>query len=204
MAGRHGNKGVVSRILPAQDMPHLPDGTPVDIILNPLGVPSRMNIGQIMETHLGVVAHDLELQLREPDFRRGDRIGNPDLFGADDAAPSPQALTEYMDEDLALPMPPLTNEITVDQLVRDIRRLSLKELEQYAKDLNAQYREHLREAARMVIADMDEEHPFGQVTVRDVPLEDWQDASEEQRIAWMADELHMRVNESSWIRRDNG
>ena len=53
MAGRHGNKGVISKILPAEDMPFLPDGTPVDIILNPLGVPSRMNIGQILETHLG-------------------------------------------------------------------------------------------------------------------------------------------------------
>ena len=53
MAGRHGNKGVVSRILPAEDMPYLPDGTPVDVILNPLGVPSRMNIGQLLETHLG-------------------------------------------------------------------------------------------------------------------------------------------------------
>ena len=53
MAGRHGNKGVVSKILPEADMPFLADGTPVDIVLNPLGVPSRMNIGQIMETHLG-------------------------------------------------------------------------------------------------------------------------------------------------------
>ena len=53
MAGRHGNKGVVAKILPQEDMPFLPDGTPVDIILNPLGVPSRMNIGQILETHLG-------------------------------------------------------------------------------------------------------------------------------------------------------
>ena len=53
MAGRHGNKGVIAKILPQEDMPFLPDGTPVDIILNPLGVPSRMNIGQILETHLG-------------------------------------------------------------------------------------------------------------------------------------------------------
>jgi DNA-directed RNA polymerase subunit beta len=53
MAGRHGNKGVVSRILPIEDMPFLPDGRPVDIILNPIGVPSRMNVGQILETHLG-------------------------------------------------------------------------------------------------------------------------------------------------------
>ena len=53
MAGRHGNKGVVSRILPQEDMPFLPDGTPLDIVLNPLGVPSRMNIGQVLEVHLG-------------------------------------------------------------------------------------------------------------------------------------------------------
>ena len=53
MAGRHGNKGVISKIVPMEDMPHLEDGTPVDIVLNPLGVPSRMNVGQILETHLG-------------------------------------------------------------------------------------------------------------------------------------------------------
>ena len=53
MAGRHGNKGVVSRIVPVEDMPYMEDGTPVDVVLNPLGVPSRMNIGQILETHLG-------------------------------------------------------------------------------------------------------------------------------------------------------
>ena len=58
MAGRHGNKGVIAKILPAEDMPFLPDGTPVDIVLNPLGVPSRMNIGQILETHLGWALHE--------------------------------------------------------------------------------------------------------------------------------------------------
>src|SRR5690606_2002593 len=56
LAGRHGNKGVISKILPAEDMPFLEDGTPVDIILNPLGVPGRMNVGQVLETHLGWVA----------------------------------------------------------------------------------------------------------------------------------------------------
>jgi DNA-directed RNA polymerase subunit beta len=56
MAGRHGNKGVVSRILPEEDLPYLPDGHPVDIVLNPLGVPSRMNVGQILEAHLGWAA----------------------------------------------------------------------------------------------------------------------------------------------------
>src|SRR5437773_634467 len=59
MAGRHGNKGVLSRLLPEEDMPYLADGTPVDIVLNPLGVPSRMNEGQILETHLGWAAREL-------------------------------------------------------------------------------------------------------------------------------------------------
>ena len=59
MAGRHGNKGVIARILPEEDMPYLPDGTPVEIVLNPLGVPSRMNVGQILETHLGWAGHEL-------------------------------------------------------------------------------------------------------------------------------------------------
>ncbi|GAB4147428.1 MAG: DNA-directed RNA polymerase subunit beta [Sphingomonadales bacterium] len=65
MAGRHGNKGVISRILPAEDMPFLEDGTPVDVVLNPLGVPSRMNVGQIFETHLGWAARGLGHQIRE-------------------------------------------------------------------------------------------------------------------------------------------
>ena len=68
MAGRHGNKGVVSRILPEEDMPYLPDGTPVQIVLNPLGVPSRMNVGQILETHLGWAARALGLHVSSPVF----------------------------------------------------------------------------------------------------------------------------------------
>ncbi|MFL5234395.1 MAG: DNA-directed RNA polymerase subunit beta, partial [Microvirga sp.] len=74
MAGRHGNKGVVSRVLAIEDMPFLPDGTPVDIVLNPLAVPSRMNIGQILETHLGWAAS-----------RLGYRIATPVFDGARDA-----------------------------------------------------------------------------------------------------------------------
>jgi DNA-directed RNA polymerase subunit beta len=68
MAGRHGNKGVIARILPEEDMPYLPDGTPVDIVLNPLGVPSRMNVGQILETHLGWAARILGLHFATPVF----------------------------------------------------------------------------------------------------------------------------------------
>ncbi len=68
MAGRHGNKGVVSRVLPQEDMPFLPDGTPLDIVLNPLGVPSRMNIGQVLEVHLGYAAHELGWKIATPIF----------------------------------------------------------------------------------------------------------------------------------------
>jgi DNA-directed RNA polymerase subunit beta len=68
MAGRHGNKGVIARVLPEEDMPYLPDGTPVEIVLNPLGVPSRMNVGQILETHLGWAAHALGLYFATPVF----------------------------------------------------------------------------------------------------------------------------------------
>ncbi|MDQ3070263.1 MAG: DNA-directed RNA polymerase subunit beta [Acidobacteriota bacterium] len=68
MAGRHGNKGVIARILAEEDMPYLPDGTPVEIVLNPLGVPSRMNVGQILETHLGWAAHALGLYFATPVF----------------------------------------------------------------------------------------------------------------------------------------
>ncbi len=68
MAGRHGNKGVIARILPDEDMPYLPDGTPVEIVLNPLGVPSRMNVGQILETHLGWAAQALGLHYATPVF----------------------------------------------------------------------------------------------------------------------------------------
>ncbi len=68
MAGRHGNKGVISKILPIEDMPYLPDGTPVDIILNPIGVPSRMNLGQVLETHLGLAAKTMNFRVKSPVF----------------------------------------------------------------------------------------------------------------------------------------
>ena len=78
MAGRHGNKGVIARVLPEEDMPHLPDGTPVEIVLNPLGVPSRMNVGQILETHLGWAAQALGLHFATPVF---DGATEPEIKG---------------------------------------------------------------------------------------------------------------------------
>ncbi|NMA04947.1 MAG: hypothetical protein GX931_01085 [Acholeplasmataceae bacterium] len=68
MAGRHGNKGVISKILPVEDMPYMEDGTPIDIMLNPLGVPSRMNIGQVLEVHLGMAAKKLGVKIATPVF----------------------------------------------------------------------------------------------------------------------------------------
>ena len=93
MAGRHGNKGVIARILPEEDMPYLPDGTPVEIVLNPLGVPSRMNVGQILETHLGWAAHELGAAGRgageaEPGRERGPRACSRSVCQTPRAAPA--------------------------------------------------------------------------------------------------------------------
>ena len=74
MAGRHGNKGVISRIMPVEDMPYLPDGTPLDIILNPIGVPARMNLGQVLETHVGLAAHRLNFRAVTPVFDGADDV----------------------------------------------------------------------------------------------------------------------------------
>jgi len=90
MAGRHGNKGVISRILPAEDMPFLEDGTPVDLVLNPLGVPSRMNVGQIFETHLGMAARGLGQQITQA--LEEWREANPDP----EAAAPPSAVVEKL------------------------------------------------------------------------------------------------------------
>ncbi|WP_017381015.1 DNA-directed RNA polymerase subunit beta [Paenisporosarcina sp. TG-14] len=78
MAGRHGNKGVISRILPEEDMPFMPDGTPVDVMLNPLGVPSRMNIGQVLELHLGMASRKLGIHMASPVF---DGANEADVWG---------------------------------------------------------------------------------------------------------------------------
>ncbi|TXL61026.1 DNA-directed RNA polymerase subunit beta [Cerasibacillus terrae] len=87
MAGRHGNKGVISRILPEEDMPYLPDGNPIDIMLNPLGVPSRMNIGQVFELHLGMAARKLGIHVASPVF---DGATEQDVWEALDEAGMPR------------------------------------------------------------------------------------------------------------------
>ncbi len=103
MAGRHGNKGVLSRILPEEDMPYLPDGTPVDIVLNPLGVPSRMNVGQILETHLGWAGLEIGRQL-DAELRTEGKAGIEsvrrklkDVYGTKEAI---ELIDEMRDEDV--------------------------------------------------------------------------------------------------------
>ena len=104
MAGRHGNKGVISVVLPVEDMPFLPDGTPVDIVLNPLGVPSRMNVGQILETHLGWAAKEL-----------GKKIGKMISEGVDR-----KALTEWMKETYAIGDPTGENAKFIEEFLNSL------------------------------------------------------------------------------------
>ena len=105
MAGRHGNKGVVSRILPQEDMPYLPDGTPLDIVLNPLGVPSRMNIGQVLEVNLGYAAKACGIKVMTPvfDSARENDIGDTfdtarEMWHGENAPAYPTKLPKIMGE----------------------------------------------------------------------------------------------------------
>jgi len=120
MAGRHGNKGVIARILPDEDMPYLADGTPVEIVLNPLGVPSRMNVGQILETHLGWAGHELGKKItqmlaentKEEAIRRELKA----LFKDTTLA---ETITEMSDEELMAVAPTLTKGVFMGSPVFD-------------------------------------------------------------------------------------
>ena len=141
MAGRHGNKGVVSRILPPEDMPFLPDGTPLDIVLNPLGVPSRMNIGQVLEVHLGIAARKLGWKIMTPVF---DGANEKDILECLKAAGLyrdvfPLENAEGKD---------LYEEVTDAQTgKKDLRLLSAEEL------LNKEYIDTLRAEKRLKVID---------------------------------------------------
>jgi DNA-directed RNA polymerase subunit beta len=116
MAGRHGNKGIIARIVPEEDMPFLPDGSPVDIVLNPLGVPSRMNVGQILETHLGWAAKILGFEAKTPVFQGADETEIGVLLRL-------AALT-WAAEALRLDQrPPQIDSDTVREIMQDLRRL---------------------------------------------------------------------------------
>src|SRR5216117_900627 len=116
MAGRHGNKGIIARIVPEEDMPFLPNGTPVDIVLNPLGVPSRMNVGQILETHLGWAARILGFEAKTPVFQGADETEIGVLLRLAGLTWAADALQ------LDVRLPDLDPE-TVRQIVKDLRRL---------------------------------------------------------------------------------
>ncbi len=116
MAGRHGNKGIIARIVPEEDMPFLPDGRPVDIVLNPLGVPSRMNVGQILETHLGWAAHILGFEAKTPVFQGADETEIGVLLRLAGLQWSAQALN--LDA-----TPPELDADAVRALMRDLRKL---------------------------------------------------------------------------------
>src|SRR6059058_2889578 len=116
MAGRHGNKGIIARIVPEEDMPFLPDGTPVDIVLNPLGVPSRMNVGQILETHLGWAARTLGFEAKTPVFQGADETEIGVLLRLAGLTWAADALQ------LGVRLPELDPEM-VRQIVKDLRQL---------------------------------------------------------------------------------
>ncbi len=117
MAGRHGNKGIVARIVPEEDMPYLPDGTPVDIVLNPLGVPSRMNVGQILETHLGWCASILGFEAKTPVFRGADEAELGTLLRL--------AGLRWAGQSLGLRcQAPETDEVTLNAVVEDLKRVA--------------------------------------------------------------------------------
>ncbi|MDJ0951604.1 MAG: DNA-directed RNA polymerase subunit beta [Alphaproteobacteria bacterium] len=148
MAGRHGNKGVISKIVPIEDMPYTEDGTPVDIVLNPLGVPSRMNVGQILETHLGWAAHGLGRQVGELVDKMRSASGSAvadvkrklkDVYGNDiykaDIAPLSDAEAVELAENLrdGVPMAtPVFDGANEDEIVEELKRSGLAESGQVA------------------------------------------------------------------------
>ena len=145
MAGRHGNKGVVSRILPQEDMPFLPDGRPLDIVLNPLGVPSRMNIGQVLEVHLGYAARALGIEIATPVF---DGAKEEDIRALQIAAGlSRDVMREECIEDSIL-----AKRIYEEVVDAETGEKNLRELTQEEK-ANFEYREGLRQEGRLKIVD---------------------------------------------------
>jgi DNA-directed RNA polymerase subunit beta len=150
MAGRHGNKGVISKVLPVEDMPFLADGTPVDIVLNPLGVPSRMNIGQILETHLGYVGKHLNVRYRCPAFEgatENEILGEMDRLA--DHMRS-EALKGYVNSELHLNVP-FSKDDTFSEMLKRVevrlRELGENGLERISRTIAALPSKNLGELA---------------------------------------------------------
>jgi len=140
MAGRHGNKGVVSRILPPEDMPFLPDGTPLDIVLNPLGVPSRMNIGQVLEVHLGIAARKL-----------GWKVMTPVFDGATEADISECLKQAGLERDV-MPNENVTGKNIFEKIELEGGKHELRALTAEEKE-NKEYLEELRQAGKLKVVD---------------------------------------------------
>ncbi len=214
MAGRHGNKGVVSRILPPADMPHLPDGTPVDIVLNPLGVPSRMNIGQIMETHLGLVASELGCCFSNPIFEGAPESEILTYLALTMQRKRRMVLTEYMQSDMGITAAPdYTAEITAESLRAEIVRENMPKLVKNLEEYKNIFKQHLLDAAKLLMPKMPANNPFKLVTVRLSVMDafddaearaKWADADLEQREIWLANELKERVDSRIGFNENTG
>lgn len=141
LAGRHGNKGVISKIVPEEDMPFLPDGRPVDMVLNPLGVPSRMNIGQILETHLGLVAAKLGLRYVNPIFKGAKEAEILVELEKYAAAVRIEALHHFATSELHMEMGAYSHDARMDEMLATIKEnlglLPAKELEDVARMVDA-------------------------------------------------------------------
>ncbi|BDI31302.1 hypothetical protein CCAX7_33530 [Capsulimonas corticalis] len=141
MAGRHGNKGVISKILPQEDMPFLPDGTPVDIVLNPLGVPGRMNIGQILETHLGLVGKAMGCSFVNPIFESATESEILDDIGDYAEMLRNDKLRTYVEKELRLDLEASKKDkvdVLLDKLRAKLETLDPVRLEQVAAHVGAE------------------------------------------------------------------
>ncbi|KPJ91917.1 MAG: DNA-directed RNA polymerase subunit beta, partial [Gemmatimonas sp. SG8_17] len=190
MAGRHGNKGIIARIVPEEDMPFLPDGSPVDIVLNPLGVPSRMNVGQILETHLGWAAHVLGFKAETPVFQgaREDEVGLALTLASLKAAartlqlnaPVPDLSPEVVRVAVAdMAKLPAENGSRPTLTAVRLDRLSGRAVSQVSRDLFHSVRDFLSEAAK-------------EIAERNVREADLQRQYHEARIEEAGDELSGR------------
>ena len=186
MSGRHGNKGVISKILPEADMPHLPDGTPIDLVLNPLGIPSRMNVGQVMETHLGWVASQLGVDFDCPVF---EGMSGEDIFrGFHEAASSlrKDKLHEYVEAGWHT----CEND---DKLSISLRRPKITE--SYEQFLGA-----LNEA----VSELSPESLEALAEILAVPTADWKKARHPGRIQMIVDIINENVGKRLGTNEDNG
>ena len=193
MAGRHGNKGIIARIVPEEDMPFLPDGTPVEIVLNPLGVPSRMNVGQVLETHLGWAARILGFQAKTPVFQGANetelgfllRLAGMrwagDALGLKTRAPewSPDAIRQLISDLKRLPP---ENGSAHDLAAVRLDRLASRALSQETRDLLRAICDFLEKAAKEV-AEREQEEVEAQLRYHAARLKDDENPPSDAEVA---------------------